>query len=890
MTKQQKKPADINEYWQQREKIAAQLAIQNEDEYSEKARKILQREIREINKEIASFYQKYAMREGITLADAKKRASQVDLKEYGRLAQEYVQTKNLSKEANEQMALYNLTMKTNRLKYLKACINLQLVKHTEELHDTIKEGMIRQSIEEYQRQAGILGMDLPNLQNNVQQLIDGSFHGAHWSARIWTHQKKLRERLFRILQTGLIQGMNPRDYTEKIERAFGVTEYEANRLLRTEFARVRVGAQLDSIKQAGADEVVFIDAGPDTCVHCQHLNGQHFLISKLEVGVNQPPIHPNCRCSLGIYLEDSDEEYEKYLQDPTADNLTFEQWKLRPHEDIRELSDKELFDTRKPLERSIPQGELLSRLYYYIEQAQARPQLENFFTPVQIEELAETKGLEGYFRNGHIYYTMRQNNPAFLQELLKKLMDALALELLPEDQVSLRIPQPFAPDKPAAIQDLTETDILNSDLDSLNVNQDELLSRLFSTSVTTADLQKYFTPAQWKYLSQNVMTARYFDNGSLNMTGLSEGKNTLLQAFMDALGLKRQKADEVAYKPKALDDLPVSGLTERQLLFYPESYKDIPQDQIINRIYHSPYILSYDITKYLTPAQIKKLEANPDTGTFIRGGKFDRQKFMSYGPYRGMQQIMKILNIPDIPGEYVNFNPANSRFFFPGEPNPDAVDEGAEVGTALNLLEKFPPPDHPAEVIAGVKKGRPMTFAEADTGNVNPNFGKHVSYQINCQTAVPVFVARMKGFNIEAGPNTPGSVSKMLSSAWSAVYTDPGTGKMVARRTPAVKSAAQVYKYLNTNVKPGQIWQIAFDWKGGGGHTIAVLRDTDGQLMFYDPQPFHSSAITKGKDDIMWYLSRVAIARKDTSYNPEMMRVDNLWLNQKIMDRIAVPK
>lgn len=38
--------------------------------------------------------------------------------------------------------------------------------------------------------------------------------------------------------------------------------------------------------------------------------------------------------------------------------------------------------------------------------------------------------------------------------------------------------------------------------------------------------------------------------------------------------------------------------------------------------------------------------------------------------------------------------------------------------------------------IAGVKKGKPMTFDEADTGKVNPHYVPHTATADNCQSCI----------------------------------------------------------------------------------------------------------------------------------------------------------
>ena len=118
---------DSQEYWKQREQRQQKHNIRNEQEYIARIREIYQNMLDEIQKEINGFYAKYATQEGLTLTEAKKNVSELDIKEYGRKAAKYVKEKNFSALANEEMRLYNATMKINRLELLKANIGLEMV-------------------------------------------------------------------------------------------------------------------------------------------------------------------------------------------------------------------------------------------------------------------------------------------------------------------------------------------------------------------------------------------------------------------------------------------------------------------------------------------------------------------------------------------------------------------------------------------------------------------------------------------------------------------------------------------------------------------------------------------------------------------------------------------
>ncbi|MEH2948990.1 hypothetical protein [Sporofaciens sp. JLR.KK001] len=124
---------DSREYWKHREREQLKHNITEETEYRKSIGEIYDYMMDQIQREINGFYVKYAKKEGITLSEARKRVSKLDIEEYGRKAAKYVKEKDFSDVANEEMRLYNATMKINRLEMLKANIGLELVDGFNEL-------------------------------------------------------------------------------------------------------------------------------------------------------------------------------------------------------------------------------------------------------------------------------------------------------------------------------------------------------------------------------------------------------------------------------------------------------------------------------------------------------------------------------------------------------------------------------------------------------------------------------------------------------------------------------------------------------------------------------------------------------------------------------------
>lgn len=319
LTEAQKRNAANNRrYWSEREAEQLKHNITEEAQYDREIKRIHQNMLDACQKEIESFYTKYARAEGISLAEAKKRVSKLDIAAYERKAAKYVKEKNFSEKANEEMRLYNATMKINRLEMLKANIGLETIAGHEELEKFMDDILKGRTMDELARQAGILGKTVLNNAAKADAIVNGSFHSGTFSDRIWQYQSLMREDLGRLLQQGLIQGKNARALTKDLQKyligenmqKMGGAAYCMQRLMRTELARVQTEAQKQSFVRNGFDMYEFIVNG-GCCDICAGLSGKHFKVDKMMPGENAPPMHPHCRCSTAAY--EDDEEYEAWL-------------------------------------------------------------------------------------------------------------------------------------------------------------------------------------------------------------------------------------------------------------------------------------------------------------------------------------------------------------------------------------------------------------------------------------------------------------------------------------------------------------------------------------------------------------------------------------------------
>lgn len=301
-----------SEYWRRREARQQTKNIRDEQKIGEEMKKIYLRMLRESQTQIDAFYQRYADKNGITLAEARKRVSQMDINAYAAKAKKYVKDRDLSDQANEEMALYNLTMKVNRLEMLKAEMGMALVDGFEEMSGIIDRELTERAMSEYERKAGILGKTVQNPAAKAAAIVNASFHNATWSERLWSHQEALKTEIGRQLMSGLIAGKSSRDMAREIRKIFGGSLQNAQRLMVTELARVQTEAARQSMEANGNTEYEYMATGPHPCPECMKLDGEIFKLKEMQVGVNAPPLHPSCHCCTAPYV--GGEKYKRWLE------------------------------------------------------------------------------------------------------------------------------------------------------------------------------------------------------------------------------------------------------------------------------------------------------------------------------------------------------------------------------------------------------------------------------------------------------------------------------------------------------------------------------------------------------------------------------------------------
>jgi len=184
--------------------------------------------------------------------------------------------------------------------------------------------------------------------------------------------------------------------------------------------------------------------------------------------------------------------------------------------------------------------------------------------------------------------------------------------------------------------------------------------------------------------------------------------------------------------------------------------------------------------------------------------------------------------------------------------------------------------------IAGVKRGKKMTWDEANGGKPNPNFKKGNGYQTNCQSCVVTYEARLRGYDVQALPNTKGSMLEKLSRKTNIAWIDPATGKHPGYIfDDTITNASRFAEFLEKVIEPDKRYTLEFLWtnRGRTGHIISVDRTADGILRLYDPQ----NGKTYIKQEALEYLKQLKYSKISP---PQILRIDDKQFNLDVVNYI----
>ena len=361
---------------------------------------------KQIEGQIARWYQRFADNNGISLAEARQYLKGAALKEFKWDVQDYIKygqdnalMGGWMKELENASAKYHISkleaLKIQTQQSLEVMFSKQLGTVTGAMGDLFESGYYHTA---YELQKGFnIGWDIAGLdQSQIEKVLakPWAVDGKNFSERIWGNKQKLISEVHGELTQNIMLGADPQKAIDSLAKKMKTSRYNAGRLIMTEEAYFSSAAQKDCFEELGVEQFeIAATLDSHTSDICRSLDGKHFPMKDYQPGVTAPPFHVFCRSTTVPYFDEDfgdigeraarDEETGKTYYIP--DDMNYQDWK----ETFVDGGDKSGFDVvddgstlhykhhKEPEPTPPPKKEYLTKKKLQAKIAEADVQLED---------------------------------------------------------------------------------------------------------------------------------------------------------------------------------------------------------------------------------------------------------------------------------------------------------------------------------------------------------------------------------------------------------------------------------------------------------------------------------------------------------------------------------
>ena len=319
-------------YWAERALNEMLMGERSVIEYEDALLKAYTIALREIKKDIDAFFTRYADQHKISYAEARKRLTSPELKEFQALVDKWLKEARAGRWSSEY------------IKYLEKLLGAKYVSRLEML-----EADVRYQIEVIERGKHIDMTDLLSI-NYLAAFYERSYTLAHgteiavrfnavtkagvekaiktkWSQynynqTIWNDRDRLVRTMSTILPQSFSRGLSSNQLGDMIAKEMEASRNRGRTLARTEVNYICNQADLDAYRVIGIEDYDYL-ATLDlrTSEICRSLDGTTHKVSHAQVGVNFPPMHPNCRSTTVPHFEDDDDFAERVARNEEGSTI-----------------------------------------------------------------------------------------------------------------------------------------------------------------------------------------------------------------------------------------------------------------------------------------------------------------------------------------------------------------------------------------------------------------------------------------------------------------------------------------------------------------------------------------------------------------------------------------
>lgn len=300
-------------YWQRRQKEQLKALEKSEKALMQRLTEYYRDEYAKLDKEIASFYSKYGVKNIIEyrmlLDDLSPQDRSLLIKNVEEFKKKYPELKHI-------VPVRENIYKLNRLEGLQLSIIMQQAEIGAVNEQAVRRHLENLALKNANSVAEFLGFG-KNFYFENSDIIK-NFVGVKWcdgknfSQRIWENTDKLARYLTTDLAQGFARGESYEKLTTQIGKRFiDVAKRDIYRLVYTEGTYIMAESSAKPFEEDFESYRLSTVGDGKVCSKCNGTAESVFRFADRQAGVNFPPLHPMCRCTFEIVVDD----WNKWLDD-----------------------------------------------------------------------------------------------------------------------------------------------------------------------------------------------------------------------------------------------------------------------------------------------------------------------------------------------------------------------------------------------------------------------------------------------------------------------------------------------------------------------------------------------------------------------------------------------
>lgn len=307
------------EYWADRALNELLMGERSVLEYEDALLQAYTIALREIKKDIDAFFTRYAQQHRVSYAEARKRLTTPELKEFQTLINKWLKealSGNWSSEYVKYLQKLAAAKYVSRLEMLEADVRYQIELIEQKKHVDVTELLSINYLSAFYERSYTLahGAEIAVRFNavskaGVEKAIKTKWSQYSYNQTIWNDRDRLVRTLSTIIPQSFSRGLSSNQLGDMIAKEMDASRNRGRTLARTEVNYVCNQADLDAYKVVGIEEYDYLATlDMKTSEICRGLDGTTHKVSHAKVGVNFPPMHPNCRSTTVPRFDDQDVE------------------------------------------------------------------------------------------------------------------------------------------------------------------------------------------------------------------------------------------------------------------------------------------------------------------------------------------------------------------------------------------------------------------------------------------------------------------------------------------------------------------------------------------------------------------------------------------------------